>query len=190
MDQYHLPERKNIPYYDESGDSFFVNIRQVARERNKNVFTYLLYKFKLLVLQSLAKICPLNSLRISLHRMRGVHIGKDVYMGQKVSFDNLYPNYIYIEDGVNLHTECMIIAHFNPPKRYKGLFEAAASPVLLKKGAIIGIRAVIMPGVTVGEYAMVTAGSVVMKNVPAFTMVQGNPAKKVLNFEHLLNLPK
>ena len=52
-------------------------------------------------------------------------------------------------------------------------------PVTLKKGCVIGMSAIIMPGVTVGEGAIVGAGSLVVKNVPAWTIVTGNPAKVV-----------
>lgn len=50
---------------------------------------------------------------------------------------------------------------------------------VLKKGASIGANATVLPGVTVGEWAMVGAGSVVTKDVPAFSVVVGNPAKVV-----------
>ena len=49
-------------------------------------------------------------------------------------------------------------------------------PVLIKRGVSIGAGAVILPGVTVGEFAMVGAGSVVACNIPAYGLVYGNPA--------------
>ena len=52
-------------------------------------------------------------------------------------------------------------------------------PVTLEKGCVIGMSAIIMPGVTVGEGAIVGAGSLVGTNVPAWTIVTGNPAKVV-----------
>jgi len=55
----------------------------------------------------------------------------------------------------------------------KGMIE----PVTIKRGATIGARAVILPGVTIGEYAMVGAGSVVTKNVAPRTLVYGCPAQ-------------
>jgi len=47
---------------------------------------------------------------------------------------------------------------------------------LVKKGASIGANATIVCGVTVGEYALIGAGSVVTKDVPAYALVYGNPA--------------
>ncbi len=56
---------------------------------------------------------------------------------------------------------------------------------LIKKGASIGANATILGGLTVGEYAIVAAGSVVTKNVPPFTLVKGNPAKDYARINEL-----
>lgn len=56
--------------------------------------------------------------------------------------------------------------------------EWTISNVHVKKGASIGARSVILPGVTIGKHSVVGAGSVVTKNVPDFTVVFGNAAKK------------
>ena len=186
MNKFQITEKRSIPYYDKMGKSLFTNIKREASQRNKWVLVYLLYKFMLTFLQSISKILPINSFRVMIQRWRGVHIGQNVYIGKNVYIDNFYPNFVYIEDDAVLNAESMVIAHFNPPQRFHNLFEASANPVLIKSGAIVGIRAVVMPGVTIGEFAVVTAGSIVMKNVSPYTMVQGNPAKKILNFEHLM----
>jgi acetyltransferase-like isoleucine patch superfamily enzyme len=188
MKAYNRTEKKAIPYYDEMGSSFLISIKREANVRNKNVLSYLLYKFKLTLLQLFAQKAPLNKFRVLFQRWRGVHIGENVYVGKNVYIDNFYPDYVYLDDDAVLNTECMIIAHFNPSLRFRNLFEAKANPVLIGKGAFIGIRAILMPGTTIGECAVVTAGSVVMKNVAPYTMVQGNPAKKILNFEHLMKV--
>lgn len=54
-------------------------------------------------------------------------------------------------------------------------------PITICDGAWIGARAIILPGVTIGEGAIVAAGAVVTKDVPAFTVVGGNPAKILKN---------
>jgi acetyltransferase-like isoleucine patch superfamily enzyme len=187
MRTFKLEVKKAIPYYDDLGKSFITNIKQEARQRNKFVIFYIIYKLKITLYQALAKKLPLNIMRVMLQRFRGVNIGENVYIGKNVYIDNFYPNYVYLEDDTVLNAECMIIAHFNPSNRFRNLFEANVNPVVIKKGAFVGIRAMIMPGVTLGECAVVTAGSVVLGNVAPFTMVQGNPAKKILKFEHLLN---
>ena len=50
-------------------------------------------------------------------------------------------------------------------------------PTLVKKGASIGANSIVVCGVTIGEYAMIGAGSTVTRNVPPFGLVYGNPAR-------------
>jgi acetyltransferase-like isoleucine patch superfamily enzyme len=52
-------------------------------------------------------------------------------------------------------------------------------PVTIKKGACVSMSAIIMPGVTIGEGAVVGAGALVTKDVPAWTIVAGTPAKVI-----------
>ncbi len=126
-------------------------------------------------------------MRIFLHRRRGVHIGKNVYIGMFCYFDNLQPSYIYIEDNASVNAGTMILTHFNPMKQYAPILQAKVAPVVIKKGAIVAVRSTILPGVSIGKYAIVSAGSLVEKSVPNFTMVKGNPARTVAEYEVLIN---
>jgi len=58
-------------------------------------------------------------------------------------------------------------------------------PTLIKRGCSIGSNATITPGVTVGEYAVIGAGAVVTRDVPAFAIVAGNPARIKAQFDTL-----
>ncbi len=126
-------------------------------------------------------------MRIFLHRRRGVHIGKNVYIGMFCYFDNLQPSYIYIEDNASVNAGTMILTHFNPMKQYAPILQAKVAPVVIKKGAIVAVRSTILPGVSIGKYAIVSAGSLVEKSVPNFTIVKGNPARTVAEYEVLIN---
>lgn len=90
---------------------------------------------------------------------------------------------ITIEDDVMIGSGVHIYVHnhrFDDPQRPiidQGHFDS--KPVVLKRGCWIGAGAIILPGVTVGENAVVGAGSVVVKDVPARTVAVGNPAKVV-----------
>jgi acetyltransferase-like isoleucine patch superfamily enzyme len=160
-----------IPYYD-------------FQHRN---FRELVIKIKNTVLSILAFQCPLNNLRIQLHRLRGVHIGKNVYIGMRCTFDNLAPNMIYIEDNTNVNSETMILTHFNPSSHFASIISARVEPVVIQKDSIISVRCIILPGVIIGKGAVVAAGSIVDKSVSDYTMVRGNPAKEVLNFKFLVD---
>ena len=163
---------QNVPYYEETQRRTFV---QKLRKICNTVYMLLAYA------------CPNNKLRQWMHRRRGVHIGKNVYLGMFCFLDNLHPEYIYIEDNVSVNAGTMILTHFNPMKRYAPVFQAYMAPVLIKEGAIIAVRSVIMPGVSIGKNAVVSAGSVVEKSVSDYTMVKGVPAKRVLEYRGLMD---
>lgn len=67
----------------------------------------------------------------------------------------------------------------NPDGSRRGPGDWQSSPVTVRRGATIGGGALVLPGVTVGEWAMVAAGSVVHRDVPAHGLVAGNPARQV-----------
>jgi acetyltransferase-like isoleucine patch superfamily enzyme len=102
---------------------------------------------------------------VTLHRLRGVHIGKDVWIGYDVILDTSRPYLITIEDGASLSMRVTVIAHFRETQG-----------VTIEQDAFIGPGAIILPNVTIGRGAVVTAGSVVTQSVPPMTVVQGNPA--------------
>ncbi|MGP9801372.1 acyltransferase [Rheinheimera sp. NSM] len=79
-----------------------------------------------------------------------------------------------IEDDVFLGPNATLTNDLMPrSKKYPDSF----SGIILKKGSSVGANATILPGVTIGRYAMVGAGAVVTKNVPDYAIVVGNPAK-------------
>jgi acetyltransferase-like isoleucine patch superfamily enzyme len=73
--------------------------------------------------------------------------------------------------------ECLVIAYSNSYSHFQNVTPARVSPVIIKQGAWICVRVVILPGVTIGEKAIVSAGSVVASDVPACSITSGNPAK-------------
>jgi serine acetyltransferase len=118
------------------------------------------------VLQLIARIAPgARSLRVFLHRARGVKIEQGVWIGYDVVLETAYPELITIQQGVAISMRATIIAHF---KEFRG--------VRIERDAFIGPGAVILPNVVIGRGAVVAAGSVVSQSVPAMTVVQGNPA--------------
>jgi acetyltransferase-like isoleucine patch superfamily enzyme len=110
--------------------------------------------------------------RVVLHRLRGVRIGKDVWIGYQALIETGYPNLVSIGDRAIIGVRSTIIGHF---QEVRG--------VRIKDDVYIGACAVILPGVTLGKGAIVAAGSVVTASVPPMTVVQGNPAKRVARCE-------
>ena len=100
--------------------------------------------------------------KISSHTFvcEGVTIEDNVFVGHNVAFSNdPYPRATAADGGLQTEKDWRV------------------DPTVIKKGASIGSGATILCNVTVGENAIVGAGSVVTKNVPANTIVAGNPAR-------------
>lgn len=101
-------------------------------------------------------------------------LGKNVFINRDCTLVDL--GGIYLADNVLLAPHAMIISvnHNENPAHRRDL---VLKSVHIQKNAWIGANAIILPGVTVGENAIVGAGSVVTKNVPADSIVAGDPAK-------------
>jgi acetyltransferase-like isoleucine patch superfamily enzyme len=139
-------------------------------------------KLKDYVLSLVAYFAPYNGIRIMCHRWRGVKIGKNVLIGFHCVLDEIFPDFITIEDDVSLAGKVYILAHSNPYEHFKGKLKSYAAPVVVKKGAWVTINVTILPGVTVGEGSVVAAGAVVSKNIPANVIAGGNPAEVIREF--------
>lgn len=124
------------------------------------------------------------------HIQRGARIGNHCSLGQNVNISNnvvigngvriqnnvsVYEG-VTIEDHVFLGPSCVFTNDLTPRAQYpKG--KEKYLPTLIRKGASIGANATIICGHTIGEYAMVAAGSVVAQDVPDYCLVKGVPAK-------------
>ena len=119
-----------------------------------------------------------------------VEIQKNAHIGSRCKISS----HTFICEGVTIEDECFI-GHgvmftndkFPRATRAGGGLQTEADwvcvPTLVKRGASVGSSATILCGVTVGENAIVGAGSVVTKDVPAGTIVVGNPARVLRRVE-------
>ena len=105
-------------------------------------------------------------------------------IGHGVYYDVHNANYITLENDVWVAANCTIFCHkrdirnYRKGERYNDL-GYIKSPVVLKKGCVVGIGSTVMPGVTIGEGSIIGAGSLVVNDIPAWTIAVGNPAKVV-----------
>lgn len=107
-----------------------------------------------------------------------VFIENDVTIGDRVTIKSGVQiwNGITIEDDVFIGPNVTFTNDLMPrSKQYPESF----LKTIIKKGASIGANATILPGITIGEKAMIGAGSVVTKNIPANTVWAGNPARQI-----------
>jgi acetyltransferase-like isoleucine patch superfamily enzyme len=160
---------------------------KVFFRKAKNVFKRLpsMYLWYLSNIAKFSVICYVfPNMRANIWRKIGVNIGKNVSIGWDVFLDVNYADLLTVEDDVWFANRSTVFCHrrdmskYYIGERYKNVPQGK-HPVLIKKGACISIGAIIMPGVIIGEGAVVGAGAVVTKNVPAWSLVAGCPAKVI-----------
>lgn len=129
---------------------------------------------------------------------QGVSLGQNVFVGNKVIIGDyckvqnnvsVYDN-VTLEEGVFCGPSMVFTNVYNP----RSLIERKDQyrNTLIKKGATLGANCTIVCGVIVGEYAFVGAGAVINKDVPAYALVVGVPAKQIgwmSDFGEQLDLP-
>ena len=138
-------------------------------------------------LHVLARYAPLPpAARATLHRRRGVTVGRRVFIGTEVFIDDAVPASVTLEDDVTVIAQTTILGHTYYPHHFHRLLGDESTRegrrTVIRRGAYLGLRSTILAGVTVGEYAIVGAGSLVTQDVPPYTMVVGVPAKVVREF--------
>jgi acetyltransferase-like isoleucine patch superfamily enzyme len=117
-------------------------------------------------------------------------LGKGVFVDTKVTIgDNVkIQNYSSIYEGVTLEDGVFVGPHvcftndrvpraINPDGTLKAATDWAITPTLIHHGASLGANSTIICGVTIGEWAMIGAGSTVTRNIPPHGLAWGNPAR-------------
>lgn len=122
-----------------------------------------------------------RKLRPMILKKLGAKVGHNIFIGSKVWIDSGHANMLILEDHVHIAGECTLLCHQRNLKNYHVGDDYAklgyvVDKIHLKKGCLIGQRTMIMPGVTIGEGAIVGAYSLVTKDIPAWTIAIGIPA--------------
>lgn len=123
-----------------------------------------------------------RKLRPFILRRMGCKVGKGCFIGDYVRIDTSHTDMITVEDNVSIASGSRLLCHqrdfsdFCVGDDYMKL-GYVVKPIVLKKGCLVGMESFVMPGVTIGEGAIVGAGSLVTKDIPAWTIAAGRPAK-------------
>ena len=113
---------------------------------------------------------------------QNVNIGNNVRIGSNVKIQNNVSVYegVEIEDYVFCGPSMVFTNIKVPRSEFPQKGTQYYQKTIVKRSASIGANATIICGVTIGEYSMIGSGAVVTKNVPPFSLVIGNPARKIL----------
>jgi UDP-2-acetamido-3-amino-2,3-dideoxy-glucuronate N-acetyltransferase len=128
--------------------------------------------------------------REGAHLGRNCNLGKGVYIDAGVSIgDNVkIQNYVSVFHGVTIEDGVFIGPHvcftndlrpraINPDGSLKAAEDWGLTPTLIRRGAALGANSTVVCGITIGEWAMIGAGSVVSRDIPDYGLTWGNPAR-------------
>ncbi len=129
-----------------------------------------------------------KNLRPAIWRGLGCKVGKNVHIGHEVRLDFGNAERITIEDNVVIANGVTLLCHRRDMKDYHVGMKATDLPmkyenIHLGEGCYIGINATILPGVHIGEGAVIGSCALVTKDIPAWTIATGVPARVVKTIE-------
>lgn len=156
---------------------------QVSFSRVFKQFFINIHRKHLINMMDWAILEPINPRknRPRILRKLGCSVGTNVFVGDNVKVDLNHANMITIEDHVHIASGTRLLCHQRNLSNYfigddYAKLGYTIKPIVLKKGCLVGMESFIMPGVTIGEGAIIGAGSLVTKDIPAWTIATGRPA--------------
>lgn len=125
-----------------------------------------------------------HTVRPWAYRKLGVKIGANVKIGYGIYLDVDHTQQIEIGENTMFAPECFLLCHRRDISKYNRAICCQDIPyiidkIIIGKNVQVGSRAMIMPGITIGDGAIVGAGAVVTKDIPQWAIAAGNPAKVI-----------
>lgn len=132
-------------------------------------------KVRFLIRNTLAGI--IRKLRMTVWRMRGYDIHPSTILERNLNLDRLYPQGIHIGEGCMIASGTTILSHDHCKRTGPGALDTLLKDTYIGNNCFLAVNCMILPGVHIGNECVVGAGAVVTKDVPAHSVVAGNPAR-------------
>ncbi len=155
----------------------------------KEALTEMIKKLPLKMIRWLASSHPDNRTRKLLYRLSNITIGKDSVININFIVSDDYQQLLKIGERVAISPNVTIVCCSAPNNSLLNEHPYVKESLIMEKEVIIeddvwvGSNVVILPGVTIGQKAIIGAGSVVTKSVEPFSIYAGAPAKKIRNLK-------
>ncbi len=160
-----------------------VTFREIADHYHSNKLLFGMKYFKNWILERLASSVPVPSWRAKLHRMRGVNLGENVYVGYDVIFDRIHPELITVGDYAEIGDRCILSAHSRGSLTTRQAYPRTMDPIKIGRGVSVNPGCIITQGVEIGENSIIGIGSVVTRDISPNSLALGYPARVVKKLE-------
>ena len=117
---------------------------------------------------------PSNKLRVFFTKLRGIKVGKNVYLGREIIFDRVFPSLIRIGSNSSIGDRCIISAHAHatiPKELDKWKIFEKVEKVIIGENVWIMPRVTIIPGVEIGNNVVISTGAIIDKNIESGSLV-------------------
>lgn len=168
--KYSKGEYSNISFKD-------IFVKVLITYRNEFLLKYIMNCY------ILAPILP-RFIRPLVLKKIGCKVGKNVFIGSGVYIDSGYSKLITIDDDAHITARCVLLCHQRDLSSYSVGKSASdmkylTGSISIGRGSMIGMNTIILPGVSIGEGAVVGAFSLVNKDIPPWSIAVGIPAKVI-----------
>lgn len=124
---------------------------------------------------------PYSKTRCLAMRLLGHKVGLDVYFPSDITITQNFTSqtyHLYLGDRVSIAPKCIFILMSQPnSSKIRSIIPCHDGDIIIEHDAWIGAGSILLPGIHIGEGAIVGAGAVVTKDVLPYSIVAGNPAK-------------